>query len=305
MASNRVDVFSEYERKVRGDQLSLLESSPMVILPEVESSRGNLNRSTSLRFSKAGIGDTSIELFFQDGGVRDPHGDVVSAGNDETQLKHDVAALEAMELFFQDAEVRSSHPDGKDILQSKQKNVVDNVAQPHLLNSTLASSVPNEVLGNVVRKKAAQARERIYDDVDAQREETGGRRASRSSQYELDGSENYRAVPTTVGYRADGNQQTGSQPDIQRLKRIMSGAESRYTDEVIPSSEQNSSIQNDAIVSEMTRSKVMSKDKPAVFLATQSDAGWDEYCVSRSTGNGWVDEDARANERVGAGRLVV
>ncbi|KAG0582633.1 hypothetical protein KC19_3G073800 [Ceratodon purpureus] len=300
LASNRA--FPEYESRARGEQVSLLESSPVDILPEVGSSRKNLKQSAPLKFSKTETGDTSMELFFQDVGVREPQGDVVSAGEDLTQSNQDVAAVESMELFFQDAGVSSSQPDGGNLVQSRKNNVVESVAQPQVVNPTLASSVPSGVLDDVVRNKAAQGRERVYNEVDAEREENSSRRASRSGGYELDGSENYRAVPTTVGYRGDGNQRTGAKPDVLRLKRIMSGAESRYTDGVKPNSQPNSWIQNDAMASGMTQSKVMSKEQPTVVFATQSDAGWDESSVSRSTGNGWADEDGRASDRVGAGR---
>lgn len=280
LASNRVDVFAE------------CESSPVDIVQS--SSRENLNQSAPLKFAKAETGDASMELFFQDVGVRDPQGDGVSAGGDLTQS--DVADVDAMELFFQDAGVRSSQPDGEDVVQSQQNIVVESVVQPELLvSTTLASSVPSGVLGGgVVRNEAVQGRERIYNDVDAQREEASGRIAG---EYELNGSENYRAVPTTARYGGDASQRSGAKPDVLRLKRIMSGA-----DGGISSSQPNGWIQNDATGSEMTRSNVMSKEKPVVVLATQSDAGWDEYSVSRSAGNGWVDEDARANDRVGAGR---
>lgn len=305
LASNKVDVFSEYESKASGDQVSLCESSPVDILPDFGSSRKNVSKSAPLKFSRTKTGDTSMELFFQDGGVGDPEGVVVSAGEALTQSKQDVAAVEAMELFFQVAGVTDPQPDSKEIVQSKQNISVGNVAQPQLFNSKLVSSVHSEALDNIVKDKTVQGRERIYNVVDAHREEASGRRASRgakdrSREYELDGSESYRAVPTTMGYRGDGNQRSGSKPDVLRLKRIMSGAESRYTDG--PSSEPNALIQNDAIVFDMTRSKETSKEKPAIVFSTQSDAGWDQYSVSGSSGNDWADEDARANDRVGTGR---
>jgi len=308
--SNRADVFStsEYDSKAlpstilfdsRGDRVLLLDSNPVDVTFEVGSIRENLNQSTLSKFSKAQTGDSSMELFFQDVGIRAPQEDSVPETEDQIQSKQDNAAAE---LFFQDAGFRALKADGGYVVQSKQKLVEVPAARNPVENVAPASPVPSGAQDNdIFRNKAAPRRGRIYNKADAQREETArvSREAiDRSREYELNSLEGYRAVPTTL--------ETASKPDALRLKRIMSGAEpsAMFTDEA---SQPNAWTQNETNVSEMSRSKILYKVKPDLEVgATKSSAGWEEYPVSGSVGNiSRSDEYGGVNDRMGVGRLVL
>lgn len=255
LTSNRVDVIlpSEYDSNVREDQVSLVESNFMAVPNGAESSRMSLSQPTLFKFSNTQVGDTSMELFFQDAGVRVPQEDVATTTEEPMQSKQNITAVE---------------------IPKTTRNGAETVVQPAVTKSRLSSSVRNRVEEDtVVRGKSAQGMETVYSKFDGQRQDTSDGKAmriatSRSSEYVMESSENYRAVPITV-----------SRPNIQRLKRIMNGTD--------PSA-----------VYAVTLPKT--KPKPAeslVVRASQSDAGWDDYEANDRSGVGRGTTRSQGEER--------